>query len=102
MSIRPAIPRTNLTELNRQGFAALVAELGEPAYRADQLHGWVFKRGARSIDEMSNLPKRMRTALTERGYTVGRVELGQELLGAPLERALAVVAGIEASWTIFN
>ena len=90
MSIRPAIPRTNLTELDREGFATLVADLGEPAYRADQLHGWVFKRGARSIDEMSNLPKRMRAALTERGYTVGRVELGQMRESIDGTRKLAV------------
>jgi len=90
MSIRPTIPRTNLTELNREGIAALVDALDEPAYRAAQLFGWVFKRGARSIDEMSNLPKSMRAKLIERGYTIGRVELGQLRESIDGTRKLAV------------
>lgn len=77
MSIRATAPDKNLTEMSRDRIRALVAELGEPAYRADQLHGWVFKRGARSFDEMSNLPKSLRARLADEGYRVGRVEVGQ-------------------------
>jgi 23S rRNA (adenine2503-C2)-methyltransferase len=77
MSIRPATPERNLTELRRDQIAQIATELGEPRYRADQLHDWIFKRGARSFDEMSNLPKSMRQKLTDGGYAVGRVTLGR-------------------------
>lgn len=77
MSIRAPIPERNLTEMSRAQIHALVADLGEPRYRADQLHDWIYKRGARSFDAMSNLPKRLRARLVEDGYTVGRVTLGR-------------------------
>ncbi|MCB9541632.1 MAG: 23S rRNA (adenine(2503)-C(2))-methyltransferase RlmN [bacterium] len=77
MSIRPVIPARNLTEMDREQIAAVVADLGEPRYRAAQLHDWVFKRGARSFDEMTNLPKAMRQKLVDGGYAVGRVTLGR-------------------------
>ncbi len=90
MAIRPDIPPKNLTEMSREAIAALVADLGEPAYRADQIHGWVFQRGARSLDAMSNLPKRLRARLAEAGYAVGRVEVGQLRESIDGTRKLAV------------
>ena len=38
---------------------------GEPAFRARQILEWVYKRRARSWDEMTNLPKALRTWLAE-------------------------------------
>lgn len=40
-------------------------ELGEPSYRFDQIWGWTAK-GVHSYDEMGNVPKSVREALTER------------------------------------
>jgi len=77
MSIRPVAPTRNLTELSRTQIVDLFAELGEPRYRADQVYGWIFKRGARSIDAMTNLPKSLRQKLVDAGYAVGRVSIGQ-------------------------
>ena len=77
MSIRPQIPPKNLTEYSQSSLEALMDSLGEPAYRAKQLYQWIFQKGARSIDEMTNLPSRLRRSLIESGYTVGRVAVGR-------------------------
>lgn len=42
-----------------------MAELNEPKYRAKQVYEWLHKRGAASVDEMSNLPKGLRKKLSE-------------------------------------
>jgi len=39
--------------------------LGEPAYRADQLYTWVYQRGVREPDQMTDLPSKLRTRLPE-------------------------------------
>jgi 23S rRNA (adenine2503-C2)-methyltransferase len=51
--------------LDREGLAALVAELGEPAYRARQIHGWLV-RGVDDPEEMTDLPRQLRGILSER------------------------------------
>jgi 23S rRNA (adenine2503-C2)-methyltransferase len=38
---------------------------GEPAFRAPQILDWLYKKRARSWDEMTNLPKALRTWLAE-------------------------------------
>ncbi len=42
-----------------------LSDLGEPAYRARQVWEWTA-RGAASYDDMTTLPKRLRSALSER------------------------------------
>lgn len=44
---------------------ALVAELGQPKFRADQLTKWLYAEGVHSYNEMTNLPKPLRKHLTE-------------------------------------
>ena len=77
MSIRPRRPEKNFTEMSRVQIRAAIEALGERRYRADQIHDWVFKRGARSFDQMTNLSKALRQRLVEQGYSVGRVKLGR-------------------------
>lgn len=56
----------DIRELSREEVAALVAEVGEKPYRAKQLWEWLWKKQARSWDEMSDLPKALRAQLAER------------------------------------
>ncbi|MGE0452326.1 MAG: 23S rRNA (adenine(2503)-C(2))-methyltransferase RlmN [Vicinamibacteria bacterium] len=56
----------NLFGLDRPALALALAELGEPAYRAEQLYVWLYKKRARSIALMSNLAKPLRARLGER------------------------------------
>lgn len=44
----------------------LAKELGQPRFRAKQLHEWLHGRNASSYDEMTNLPKALREELQRR------------------------------------
>ncbi len=46
-----------------EGLEGLVAELGQPRFRATQLFEWLYGHGASSYDEMTNLPASLRTEL---------------------------------------
>ncbi len=54
----------SLFDLTPESLKAKLASWDEPAYRAGQILEWVYERGASSYEEMSNLPKALRTRLT--------------------------------------
>lgn len=58
----------NLRDLTENEIGAFVREVGQPAYRAGQILKWA-QSGARSFDDMTDVPKALRTRLAER-YTV--------------------------------
>lgn len=62
----------------RAAIGRAVERAGEPAYRVDQVLGWLYDRRARSFDEMSNLPLGLRD------------ELAGEFTLAPLEASFEV------------
>lgn len=43
----------------------LVLEAGQPAYRGKQLAAWIYQRGAKSFDEMTDLSRELRASLAE-------------------------------------
>ncbi|MFA5264740.1 MAG: 23S rRNA (adenine(2503)-C(2))-methyltransferase RlmN [Opitutaceae bacterium] len=57
---KPALAGETLESLTER----LVAS-GEPGFRAKQILEWIYKKRARSWEDMSNLPKRLRTWLAE-------------------------------------
>ena len=57
--------RPDLRGLTLNKLKSFVLKLDEPAYRAGQIADWVFKRGARSFNEMTNLSKALRERLSE-------------------------------------
>ncbi len=61
---------TQLLELLAEEFsdaaASAVKEAGEPAYRVDQLKGWLYERTPLSFQEMEGLPRSLRTQLEEK------------------------------------
>jgi 23S rRNA (adenine2503-C2)-methyltransferase len=57
---------TTAYELDLGAWRAVAEELGEPAYRGDQLHRWLHRDLARDFDEMTNLPAGFRARLAER------------------------------------
>jgi len=57
--------KIDIKSLNRDEIAAKFAELGEPAYRVDQLLNWLYVRRAPSWEAMTNLPKALRQKLAE-------------------------------------
>lgn len=62
---RPTLETAGIKALSREEIEQLVADMGQPAFRAKQLIQWLYKKGARTYDEMSNLPAAMREQLKE-------------------------------------
>lgn len=65
--------RPALAGLLPEEIEALLAPLGAPRYRADQIFQWIHRHRARSFGDMTNLPKDLRAALEER-FVVGLPE----------------------------
>ena len=65
--------------LTREGLVDLAVELEEPAYRAEQIHGWLV-RGVDDPNEMTNLPRSLRAILSER-FAPTRPELVAHRVG---------------------
>lgn len=63
--------RTTLLGLTLDELTSLVQELGEPKYRAKQLAEWLYVKHATTLDEMTNLPKALRSKLKS-CCTIGR------------------------------
>lgn len=57
---------TDIRDLSLEEIKTLVNEVGEKPYRAKQLWEWLWKKKARSFDDMSDLPKVFRAQLAER------------------------------------
>ncbi len=55
----------NLKSLTLPELTAALKELGQPAFRGKQVYTWLHK-GVRGYEEMSNLPKSLRDALSEK------------------------------------
>ena len=55
----------NFLNLSPEELTALLAEMGEPAYRAGQIFSWMH-RGV-PLSGMTDLPKKLRAALAEKG-----------------------------------
>ena len=54
----PPLLGTNLAELT-----AWVQQQGQPSYRGQQLHQWIYQKGVRSLSEISVFPKQWRETL---------------------------------------
>ncbi len=66
--------RTNLKALSDEALVDLMAELGEPAFRARQLVHWMYERAAVSVEEITEFSKELRKKLSRRAY-IGAIEL---------------------------
>ena len=56
---------TSRYETTIDDLTALIAELGEPKYRAKQLHEGLFEQ-RRPLDDLTNIPAALRATLAER------------------------------------
>lgn len=54
----------NLRNIGLEELESLFKEWGEPKFRAKQVHEWIWKKFAASIDEMTNLSKPLRERLS--------------------------------------
>ena len=58
--------KMDIRKFSREELTELLIGLGEPAFRAQQIHEWLWKKGATSFSEMSNLSKPLRSVLIEK------------------------------------
>jgi 23S rRNA (adenine2503-C2)-methyltransferase len=82
----PPVPvKTSLAGLERAGLAAALAAIGVPAgelrMRTGQLYHWLYVRGARAFNEMTNVSKHLRAAL-DAAYTLDRPQIVTEQVSA--------------------
>jgi len=68
--------KPNLFGLDRAALKEIVARLGEPPYRAEQIYLWLYRRRARAIAEMTDLTKGIREALAA-AYDLRWPEVGE-------------------------
>jgi 23S rRNA (adenine2503-C2)-methyltransferase len=72
----------SLYDLDAGQLEALVAEAGEPPYRARQLSHWLDDRRQPDVGAMTNLPRSLRARLSERfagaGLTLDRHQVGDD------------------------
>ncbi len=69
--------KTDIRGLRSEQVRALVQDLGEPAFRGDQVFEWVFAKRAPSFELMTNVPKAFAASLS-RVAEIGRLEVISE------------------------
>jgi 23S rRNA (adenine2503-C2)-methyltransferase len=69
----------DLKDLDMDGLISLMEDMGEKPFRARQLYGWLFHKGAGSIIDMTDISLGLRDRLEEDGFCVAAPELVQEL-----------------------
>jgi 23S rRNA (adenine2503-C2)-methyltransferase len=60
-----------LLGLSNQDLAAIVEQFDQPAYRARQLFDALYRQRLAELDDISTLPKTLRSALIAKGYHIG-------------------------------
>ncbi len=68
-----AQPKPNLLDLSREQLADLLKQLGQPAFRAKQIHRHLHINLAATFDEMTDLPKSLRERLSAE-TTIGSLQ----------------------------
>ena len=66
--------KTDIRALSAEELKKVFQEMGEQSFRAKQVFEWLWKKSARSFDEMSNLSKELRQKLNEH-FSINNVEI---------------------------
>jgi 23S rRNA (adenine2503-C2)-methyltransferase len=91
INIEASLP--SILELMPDELKLIMEEMGQPAYRATQIFRALHKRGARSWDELPELPAALRAQLAER-FTIFPGTVQQELQSADgTRKQLLALAG---------
>ena len=73
---------SSLLGMNREEFAALVSEAGEPSYRAKQIMDAVYRQRVESLEEISTLPLEFREKLQRSGVAVGAARIEKKFVSS--------------------
>ena len=94
------MPEGNLLELDLEGLIGVMAELGQPAYRARQLYRQIWQRGALDPSEMSDLPGALRAQLGARAGAAPTPPATQTSADGSTTKALVPLADGEMVETV--
>ncbi|MEE1274403.1 MAG: 23S rRNA (adenine(2503)-C(2))-methyltransferase RlmN [Olegusella sp.] len=78
-SASQSAPLVDLHTLTHGQLLALIAELGQPKFRAKQIEEWIWEKNAQSFDDMTNLPKALRAQLASRCTLGGATEIARQV-----------------------
>ena len=59
------LEKTDIRSFEYEELLSLMKEKGQPAFRAKQVFSWLHEKGVTDFEEMSNLPKTLRSELAE-------------------------------------
>eukprot|EP00934_Nitzschia_sp_Nitz4_P000283 Nitzschia sp. Nitz4//scaffold105_size73764//59408//61164//NITZ4_005684-RA/size73764-augustus-gene-0.53-mRNA-1//1//CDS//3329532471//283//frame0 len=71
--------RINLHTISLVDLEDVLVNWGYPKYRAKQIKGWVHDHGVTSIEEMQNIPKKLKEKLSQNS-AIGTLQLDGELI----------------------
>ena len=66
---RGSVSKINILALSPDGLRSFLQRMGERPYRAGQILAWIYHKGAKSWEEMTDLPKALRKMLSESADT---------------------------------
>jgi len=66
--------KKSIRSFSKEDLKEEMLEIGQPAFRSTQIWEWLWEKGASSFDEMTNLPKELRGALSEH-FTLDKVKV---------------------------
>src|SRR6187402_883470 len=66
--------KKDIRALSVEDLEVSLKEIGEPAFRARQVHEWLWSKGVVKFDDMSNLSKKLREHL-DANYAINAVEI---------------------------
>jgi 23S rRNA (adenine2503-C2)-methyltransferase len=72
--VNPELDRT-LVGMDRPELGSLMDAAGEPNYRATQIAQAVYRQRLNSLDEISTIPRQLRSKLIEMGFSIGLPEI---------------------------
>jgi len=71
--------KTDIRSLSREEILSWVEEIGEKKFRANQIYEWLWQKGARSFDEMTNLSKAFREKLQDHfDFPIATIDVQQK------------------------
>ncbi len=73
------IHKKNLTHFTKEELLEELAKLGEKPFRAKQIWNWVYARGVKSFDEMTNISKETREVL-KTNFVIELPQISKDLI----------------------
>jgi 23S rRNA (adenine2503-C2)-methyltransferase len=71
--------KSDIKDFTHEELKEKLIGLQQPVYRADQIMGWLYLKGAKNFSQMSNLPAELQKKLADKFY-IGELELAERFI----------------------